>query len=160
MKEVTEEVIEIETLHVDRKGEICIKCLPCQKSKMIEAPEGRREITTVCRGCGKKTSFKINWRLRGFRKRYEERMKIGDAQVLTCDLSLSGISFEGGKLDIPLKSRVKIELPLTMIPRDVFSQTLLVEIVSNHGGRYGARFIDLQEGSKAKKCIYTWLMEP
>lgn len=151
---------KVETLHVDRKGEICIKCLPCQKSKMVKAPKGRRKITIVCRGCGEKSFFKINWRLRGFRKEYKERIKIGDTQVLTCDLSLSGTSFEGGKLDIPLKSRVKIELPLTMVPRDVFSQTLLVEIVSKQNGRYGARFINLQNESKAKKRIRAWLMKP
>ncbi|KKP68683.1 MAG: hypothetical protein UR66_C0004G0083 [Candidatus Moranbacteria bacterium GW2011_GWE1_35_17] len=148
---------EVTVLHVEDEDKIYPSCPNCKFIKESVAPPDVHRIRWRCPSCKEKTPFKVNWR-KGHRKEYGEKMNIGTTQVSILDLSLDGLSFKGEKLNILPKTKINIELPLNMVRKDVFYQPIEIEVVSRRNGRYGARFLNLGNESKARKRIGAWLM--
>lgn len=149
---------EMEDLLVDEHGKICIKCLYCKINRTIEAPQNKRIITVRCSRCKREVFFRIDWR-RSNRKSYGEKIYIRGAQVSILDLSLGGLAFKAGEMDIPMGTEIDIELPVVMIRKDILYQPLIIKIVSKGIGCYGAKFLNLGNESVAKKRIESWLMK-
>ncbi|HBI16992.1 MAG TPA: hypothetical protein DDY52_02455 [Candidatus Moranbacteria bacterium] len=149
---------EIETLVVDEDGKICIKCLYCKINRRVEAHKNKRIITVRCNRCKREVFFKIDWR-KSKRKSYREKIYIRGTQVSILDLSLGGLSFKAGEMDIPVGTEIIIELPVVMIRKDILYQPLIIKIVFKGKSHYGAKFLNLGNESVAKERIGAWLVK-
>jgi len=146
-------------LHVNDEGKIFPLCPNCGCHRELNAPQNIHKVAWKCPQCKEKTPFKINWR-RGKRKECREQITIRSIKVFMCDLSLGGISFESDKINVLKGAKLIIFLPLDFIRKGKgVSVVLEIEITFRKGNKYGARFLNLIQGSRAQRNIYCWLME-
>lgn len=158
---------ELEVLHVDN-GKICPTCPNCRFFKYLNAPKDVHKVAWRCSNCGQKTHFEINWR-KSPRKECKEGIIASDAMArgrvesigaFLCDMSLGGVSFTSAKINVLPGAKLKIFIPINRIRRKKGSGVeLTIEITFRKGQKYGAKFLDLADGTYAKKEIYCWLME-
>lgn len=143
-----------EILHVDKNGQISLTCPFCGKNKTIDVPAGNA-IAFKC--CGKVTRAIINKRKGLGRKIFETTGFINGRPVRIRDISLGGVSFDS-KSSFQLGSVLKIAFALLRKQGDV-EITERIKIISVSGILHGAEFVDLHDGSSAKKAIWSYLTD-